>query len=1004
MHFTLPKCNLKFFTQRVSKAARNTSCHGVGHIANSIRKSVKIYWTIWIIFSLGAMFYFLITRLHDYINSGTVASFSSRAVSSLKLPGVTFCSKNSFEETEFLGLVYIFKQAIKKRLQNFKYKNVTNAENELPNTNMMHFLIDFLHHKVEKKRYNFENGKSLFLFEEKSPYTEIFLKEAWNTKSGSGDFIKHNWAEYIDIGLSERGPGYEFYQSNCDLIYGKSDTPGWSGNTLNDTWWWLVYALDGPFKCNNVYAASLNIALQANYYLNTQIGSYINEATLNSNLRTYICETFWKFDLATIADKCKYLIYNIFVSSDEAYFKLTSDDGLDALASEIAFEFIYSDDHGENGDGKNIDNIFDGYGQFFKMIVEGIDFNEFFEEVRGYYENRQVGIGREVLKLARSKRWYSSWWSSSPSEETEVDTTMVSVVNVTMSMAVTEEAASKSNTTDMVQTTTVETTTTTEATETTTIGQVDQPKHTLFKHTSKLFNNIFKQSLIANFKSYKMNLITNKNSARSVQPNFMEIIEQEELMKKWYYFEYDLTETSKSLRTIDEIDNFSVSKNQNIYNHKFLPEHNILAVYFNDKLYKSSDVFTPIACAETDHCITLKIKKEFQNKFPDFAKEFGQQTSSGSDKNGLTILLFTGYLDLNLDFISELPKYELHIGNSLTIGQNSGDNIPPPIPIVNGQTISVALKENLISKNEDYSSCSDEQSDSIELCMEKCYLREIFDSENCKCSPFYGIEYLYEYYVNSTTKSTKLSFADFSNQYECKLKTLENINCFIQINQIKSKLSEQSCQCYQPCNSISYEAKTIISSSNILGDYKQILLKTKYEDSLELTLEALRAQAKGNTSTRRTKREISINRKISQTILNSKTYSSVTTHYNYLTNILKAHSMKTATRLEDLLIDKNIIAKGISTVKIYFDDLVVYENIEKAADKPAGVVSDLGGQFGLWMGISMVSIMEIFLFCGLACVRGKGDHARGAVTPEVESDSTSCTDLDSLNKVKIDVS
>ena len=54
-------------------------------------------------------------------------------------------------------------------------------------------------------------------------------------------------------------------------------------------------------------------------------------------------------------------------------------------------------------------------------------------------------------------------------------------------------------------------------------------------------------------------------------------------------------------------------------------------------------------------------------------------------------------------------------------------------------------------------------------------------------------------------------------------------------------------------------------------------------------------------------------------------------------------------------------------VEIGFENLQVKKTIETVADQASSLVSDLGGQLGLWLGISMVSILEILLCLGYYC-------------------------------------
>ena len=59
----------------------------------------------------------------------------------------------------------------------------------------------------------------------------------------------------------------------------------------------------------------------------------------------------------------------------------------------------------------------------------------------------------------------------------------------------------------------------------------------------------------------------------------------------------------------------------------------------------------------------------------------------------------------------------------------------------------------------------------------------------------------------------------------------------------------------------------------------------------------------------------------------------------------------------------NILTKQIAAVSIYFDSFDTRLIEENYSDKVSSLVSDLGGQLGLWLGISMVSIFEVLVCC-----------------------------------------
>lgn len=59
----------------------------------------------------------------------------------------------------------------------------------------------------------------------------------------------------------------------------------------------------------------------------------------------------------------------------------------------------------------------------------------------------------------------------------------------------------------------------------------------------------------------------------------------------------------------------------------------------------------------------------------------------------------------------------------------------------------------------------------------------------------------------------------------------------------------------------------------------------------------------------------------------------------------------------------NVFAEGMSVIEIYFESLRQEEIKEKVVDDWISLVSDFGGQAGLWLGVSMLSVMEVIVFC-----------------------------------------
>ena len=62
-----------------------------------------------------------------------------------------------------------------------------------------------------------------------------------------------------------------------------------------------------------------------------------------------------------------------------------------------------------------------------------------------------------------------------------------------------------------------------------------------------------------------------------------------------------------------------------------------------------------------------------------------------------------------------------------------------------------------------------------------------------------------------------------------------------------------------------------------------------------------------------------------------------------------------------------LLKRNLLGLNIYFKDLKKVKVVESEADKMPSLIADLGGTFGLWLGMSIVTIVEI-IYCFLTCL------------------------------------
>ena len=78
--------------------------------------------------------------------------------------------------------------------------------------------------------------------------------------------------------------------------------------------------------------------------------------------------------------------------------------------------------------------------------------------------------------------------------------------------------------------------------------------------------------------------------------------------------------------------------------------------------------------------------------------------------------------------------------------------------------------------------------------------------------------------------------------------------------------------------------------------------------------------------------------------------------------------------------DKKLFSKGVTFIDIGFETLLEQRVDEAKADALPSLVSDVGGQLGLWIGLSMISILEV-CYCGFYYVKRCGRAPKRKIEP-----------------------
>lgn len=189
--------------------------------------------------------------------------------------------------------------------------------------------------------------------------------------------------------------------------------------------------------------------------------------------------------------------------------------------------------------------------------------------------------------------------------------------------------------------------------------------------------------------------------------------------------------------------------------------------------------------------------------------------------------------------------------------------------------------------------------------MEYCYIEHIY--KNCNCLPGYSKRYK-KYQTSEFTDIKECSFRHIIDETSID-PNAEAGKCFSSILFGKKQLSASFCNCLEPCTEIEYRSRISQTSwPNLFG------------------------------------------------LQHFPTYWQNTDVYAYLRNSLNQTNAEFNNAFSDHIKDNLVV------LDIFYEDLKFTEVIETAADQISSLISDLGGQLGLWLGMSIMTLVEI-VFC-----------------------------------------
>ena len=609
----------------------------------------------------------------------------------------------------------------------------------------------------------------------------------------------------------------------------------------------------------------------------------------NTNIKTEQADRKWECQIYnqtnfTVPEKCKYLIYGPMVGNpdqpDYGYFNqlIVGGHKVETLSAEIIFEFIHSD---------NITELFIEYGIYFETMLESyFDLTSFIEDVENLKNGDHDLDFRTVLD--NYKNYFSSkaFYTNNTLPTTGYLSFLVMLESLKFDYLNYHERISKSAW----------------------MTQVTNLKNKLPQNNLTYYSN--NQYLAANLFGQEYNSLTSSNTNISES----------------YIF--------------GNIENYKISNQERVLENTqfFKPNYNILKVNFGDinKSYRPEDIFESVNTAKSSRCFKTKKDLFLAKK----TNEFIQTT--GGEKNGLLLVLFTGYVgynlnEKNLDFAFS-PKFEISIDRP---NSTFSDLIDSSIVIENGKLAKIGLTENYFKKSASMKRCEPSQDITFEECKERCFIDTVYASEECHCAVNHGLGYL----QSKQSKNYGLNQTNSINRSECTFEDLINPGCYEIISQFKNYSIteiEQICDCGEPCLNLSYGKSISVGLSNLQNrDLASIQLSRIFTDEILNNPNSITEEEYKNLSE--------------------------DSQFFYLSRTLRAYSLNNGIPLSTVFRDPDLLSQGLAIVQIYFDKLVANQVTEEAADPASSLISDLGGQLGLWMGISMVSIMEVFVIFYVGC-------------------------------------
>lgn len=281
-------------------------------------------------------------------------------------------------------------------------------------------------------------------------------------------------------------------------------------------------------------------------------------------------------------------------------------------------------------------------------------------------------------------------------------------------------------------------------------------------------------------------------------------------------------------------------------------------------------------------------------------------------------------------------RTQVHAPNTMPSPADHGFDVPP------GYSTSVGLKAILHSRlphphgNCTFSTLEGEREyrNTLFTCFELCKQKILVKVCGCKTAalPMYKETDPFKQNIPfcGAIKNWR-NKADFFAEKEkveiktlmCEQKVLQNLN--------NDRSYEKTCQCFQPCKETAYQ-KSLSLSYWPLEFYQLGALQEFYKDQSDMVTEHIKEAFQKLNST--------LNR-----------YADLA--------LQGIHQDYNQSDVNDIIRASTLIRQNLIRLNIYLEDLSVVEFMQMPAYDLADLFADIGGTLGLWMGISVLTIMEL---------------------------------------------